>query len=189
MSGLRLDRDRAVLLVIDIQERLAAAMPPDDLARTTRNVAVLAEAARRLGIPLVLSEQYPKGLGPTVAPVEQAAAAHGAVHWLEKLEFGVCEAAGFAAIDRALGRRDQWIVTGMETHVCVYQSARELVRIGKQVHVPEDAVVSRSRDNWRIGLDLMGRAGAVPTATETVVFDLLRVAGGDDFKALSKLIK
>lgn len=189
MSALRLERERAVLLVVDVQERLAAAMAPDDLARVTRNVAVLAEAARRFGIPLVLSEQYPRGLGPTVAAVAAAADAHGAVHRLEKLEFGVCEAAGFAAIDDALAGRDQWIVTGMETHVCVYQSARELVRLGKRVHVPEDAVISRSRDNWRVGLDLMGRAGAVPTATETVVFDLLRVAGTDDFKALSKLIK
>jgi nicotinamidase-related amidase len=77
----------------------------------------------------------------------------------------------------------------METHVCVYQTARDLVSRGYQVHVPVDAVSSRTKSNWRVGLELIERAGAIPTSTEVCVFDLLQRAGGDDFKALSKLIK
>jgi nicotinamidase-related amidase len=189
LHDLAVSTRRATLLIIDVQERLTAAMPEDVRERLERNVVILCEAARRFSIPVVISEQYPKGLGKTLAEVEAAAATHPAVHRLEKVEFGVCQAPGFAAIDGALAGRDQWIVTGMETHVCVYQSARALVARGRQVHVPEDAVASRTADNRRIGLHLIERIGAVPTATETVVFDLLGAAGGDDFKALSKLIR
>jgi len=188
-AALALDPARAALLVVDIQERLAAAMPAEARARAERNVAVLVEAARRFALPVVVSEQYPRGLGPTTAAVAEALAPLGGQALrFEKIEFGVCDAAGFAPIWNQL-RRDQWIVTGMEAHVCVYQSVRQLLDRGAAVHVPIDAVVSRTRSNRRVGLSLIERAGAVPTSTEVVVFDLLRRAGTDDFKALSKLIK
>jgi nicotinamidase-related amidase len=189
VTAARLDRARAALLVVDVQERLWAVMDPAERERVARNIGVLVELARRLGFPVVLSEQYPRGLGPTVAPVEAALRGEGLdLRRLEKLEFSCGAAPGFAALWDALGR-DQWIVAGMETHICVYQTARDLVLRGAAVHVPADAVISRSRDNRAIGLALIGGAGATVTSTETVVFDALGVAGTDDFRAMSRLVK
>jgi nicotinamidase-related amidase len=177
---LAIDRDRAALLVVDVQERLLAAMSPEDAARIVKNVGILIEAARQLGVPIVASEQYPKGLGPTVPAVSDALSAAGARRF-EKLEF--------SAAPGLVEERDQWIVCGMETHVCVYQTVRALAARGRTVHVPADAVCSRTAENKAVGLALAEKAGAIVTSTETVVFDALRRAGTDEFKALSKLIK
>lgn len=180
---------RAVLLVVDVQERLAAAMPEKVQGQLERNAAVLIEMARRLGIPVVVSQQYPKGLGATVPAIEEALADMD-VHRFDKVEFDACAAAGFGAVDKALGaHRDQWIVIGMETHVCVYQTVRALAATGRAVHVPRDAVASRAKANWQVGLQLIERAGGIVSATEVVVFDALGRAGTEDFKALSRLIK
>lgn len=181
---------RAALLVVDVQDKLAAVMPPDAMTSLVRNVGILVEAARRFAIPVVVSEQYPRGLGKTVAGIEQALAALPAdqLFRFDKLEFSVCAAPGFAPVEARLDGRDQWIVTGMESHICVYQSARALRAGGAAVHVVRDAVVSRTAQNREIGLGLIERSGALVTSTETVVFDLLQRAGGDDFKALSRLI-
>jgi nicotinamidase-related amidase len=183
-----LARDRAALLVVDIQERLAPAMPDAVLAQVVKNSRVLIETARRLGLPIVVSQQYPKGLGATLAPIEEALAGAPLLHRFDKLEFSAVNCAGFAELAPKLGR-DQWIVCGMETHVCIYQTMRGLVARGYTAHVAADAVCSRAKSNWRVGLDLCERAGAIVTSTEATVFDLLHVAGTDDFKALSKLVK
>ncbi|MDB4959661.1 MAG: isochorismatase hydrolase [Myxococcales bacterium] len=182
-----LSRSRAALLVVDIQERLMPAMPEAVREQVVRNSAILIEAAHRLGLPIVVSAQYPKGLGPTVAPIEDALRDKNP-HRYDKLEFSAGDCDGFAAIAPKLGR-DQWIVCGMETHVCVYQTARGLVGRGYQVHVAADAVCSRTKANWRVGLGLIERAGGIVTSTEVCVFDLLGRAGSDEFKALSQAIK
>jgi nicotinamidase-related amidase len=181
-----LSRARAALLVVDIQERLAQAMPPDVMSTVVRNTTILIEAARRLALPIVVSQQYPKGLGPTLAQL--ANALPESAHRFDKLEFSAAACDDFAALAPKLAR-DQWIVCGMESHVCVYQTARGLAARGWQVHVVADATCSRTKANWRIGLDLVERAGAVVSSTEVCVFDLIERAGGEDFKALSKLIK
>ena len=125
----------------------------------------------------------------TTAAIEAALAGIDA-HRFDKLAFSACGAPAFAEVARALGpRRQQWIVTGMETHVCVYQTARDLVAMGMDVRVPVDAVASRRKSNWQVGLGLIERAGAVPSSTEAVVFDALGRAGTPAFKALSKRIK
>jgi nicotinamidase-related amidase len=185
LRGLAIDPARAALLVVDIQERLAAAMPGEPRAALERNVATLITMAQRLGLPVVASQQYPKGLGPTVASLESLL---GGAHRFDKLEFSCAAAPAFEAIWAGV-RRDQWIVTGMETHVCVYQSVRGLVERGAAVHVPADAVLSRTAENREIGLNLIEKAGGVITSTEVVVFDALGKAGTEDFKVLSKLIK
>jgi nicotinamidase-related amidase len=183
-----LSRIRAALLVVDIQDRLLPAMP--DAARTEvlRNVPILIEAADRLGLPIVVSQQYPRGLGPTSAVIEDALARARLVHRFDKLEFSAAAAPAFAALAPTLGR-DQWIVCGMESHVCVYQTVRDLVARGWATHVCADAVCSRTAQNREIGLQLMARAGAVITSTEVCVFDLLGRAGSDEFRALSRIIK
>ncbi len=183
-----LSRTRAALLVVDIQDRLAAAMPEDVLAQTVRNTAVLVETARRMWMPIVVSQQYPKGLGATVPAIEDALRDAPNVHRFDKLCFSAADTDSFAALAPTL-RRDQWIVTGMEAHVCVYQSARGLAARGYQVHVAADAIASRTKANFKIGRKLIAEAGALVSSTEVCVFDLLGTAADVEFKALSRLIK
>lgn len=181
---------RAALLVIDIQERLAAVMPEKIVERCVKHTGILLAAAQRLGLPVVVSEQYPKGLGPTVPALAEALAQlpAGQLHRFDKLTFSACAAPELAARLPSLGR-DQWILAGMETHICVLQTARDLLRRGAAVHVAVDAVASRTKLNFLVGLEQLRAMGAVPSCTETLVFDLLGRASGDDFKALSRLIK
>jgi nicotinamidase-related amidase len=181
-----LARQRAALLVVDIQERLAPAMPPAVLDQVVKNARILIETARRLSMPIVVSQQYPKGLGTTLPAIE--AALPDDAHRFDKVEFSAVDCAAFGELAPKLGR-DQWLVCGMETHVCVYQTVRGLVARGYQAHACADAVSSRTKTSWRVGLGLIERAGGVVTTTEASVFDLLQKAGTDDFKALSKLIK
>jgi len=183
-----LSRSRAALLVIDIQDRLLPAMPAEALAQVTRNTQILITAADQLGLPIVVSQQYPRGLGATAQPIEDALASARAVHRFDKVEFSAAAAPAFAQLAPGLGR-DQWLLCGMETHVCVYQTARDLVARGWDVHLCADAVCSRTPANRELGLGLMARAGAIVTSTETCVFDLLGRAGSDEFRALSRVIK
>jgi nicotinamidase-related amidase len=191
MSELALAREHCVLLVIDIQEKLAAAMDPEILASVVRNTNILLEAARRMGIPVVVSEQYPKGLGPTVAGLRSSLDEIDELSRIEKTDFSVCAVDAFADTAAALkGQgRTQWLVTGMETHICVYQSVRALCEAGASVHLPVDAVISRAKHNYRVGLGLAERCGAIVSSTETIVMDLLGCARGEDFKAISKRIR
>jgi nicotinamidase-related amidase len=188
--SMQIDRSRAVLLVVDVQERLSAVMKAEEQQALEKNTATLIELARRLGFPIVLSEQYKKGLGNTVPTLENALAtvAH---ERFEKVEFGCTDAPAFAPIFEQLrGQgRSQWLVAGMETHICVYQTVRGLCSAGADVQVVRDAVISRSAENRALGFELCRQAGALLTSTETAVFDALGKAGSDDFKALSKLIK
>jgi nicotinamidase-related amidase len=183
----RLEPGTSLLLVVDVQERLAAAMPAAAIERVVKNTCILVEAAHRLGVPIVLSEQYPKGLGHTVSSLESALSAVG-VEPIDKLTFDAC---GEPRIARAIADHAPRavVVAGVEAHVCVFQTARELVRRRFAAHVVGDATASRSEENRAIGLALCERAGAVVTGTETVVFDWLERAGTDLFRAVSKLVR
>jgi nicotinamidase-related amidase len=184
--------------VVDIQERLASAMPPAILEQTIKNTTLLINTAGQFLFPIVVSQQYPKGLGQTVPALVDALAAaeaNGApVFRFDKVEFSVAKNETFHTLAPAvmLGgmmQREQWIVTGMEAHVCVYQSVRDLIVPTSTVHVVTDAIASRTKANWKIGVDLCRESGARVTSTEVVVFDLLQRAGTDAFKVLSKQIK
>ncbi len=175
----------SLLLVIDIQERLAAAMDQDELQRLTRNTAILLDSAHELGLPVFVTEQYVKGLGPTL-PALKEKAVNASFH--EKLSFSCCGNDDFMAKLQATGKT-QIIVCGMETHVCVLQTVLDLLAAGYTVHVVKDAVMSRSPDNKQTAMEAMTLAGALPTCTETVVFQWLKVAGTETFKKLSKLVK
>lgn len=180
----RLDPKTTLLLVVDVQEKLAAAMPPEALAQVVKNVGILIEAAKILGVPVLASEQYPKGLGPTVAALKEKLPEVP----LTKMTFDACSDLGIASVLSARAPRSV-VVVGMESHVCVFQTARELVRRGYATHVVTDAVCSRREENRALGLSLCQQAGAVITGTETVCFDWLNVAGTDAFKAVSKLVR
>jgi len=182
--NLALDRANALLLVVDVQERLFKAMPEEGQAPLVKNLEILIKAARKLELPIVASEQYPKGLGPTLSSLRELLPEAP----MEKLEFSCGGAKSIARKILQTGRK-QIIVAGMETHVCVYQTVRDLSRGGFTVFVPRDAVLSRTAENRVTGLSLCDKAGAVLTSTEATVFDLLGVAGTPEFKELSPLLK
>jgi nicotinamidase-related amidase len=181
---LKLDRARAAVLVVDIQARLTPAMPPDTLARVLKYTRALAGAARELGLPVLATEQYPKGLGPIVPEVREVLPSPP----LEKVHFSCGADPGFAAALEKTGRR-QVIVCGMETHVCVFQTVRDLVAMGYEVHVCADAVSSRTEEHRRVGLELCREAGAIVTTAETAIFDLLHRAATEEFKKVSPLVR
>jgi len=175
----RLDRERAALVVIDVQEAFRSAVP--DFDRVASAAATLIEGAQATGVPVIVTEQYPKGLGRTVAEVAERLPE--GVEPLEKLCFSAAEAEGFD-----LRGREQAIVCGIETHVCVNQSVLDLLDRGTEVHVACDAVASRTEANREIGLARAERAGAVLTSVETALFELLGRAGTEEFKRVQRLI-
>jgi len=176
---MKLDPERTTLIVVDVQEGFRKAVP--DFDRVAKATATLIEGAEAIGIPIVVTEQYPKGLGAT-AP-EIAEHLPEGTEPLEKVCFSAADAEGFD-----LGGRDQALVCGIETHVCVNQTALDLLGSGVEVHVPEDAVGSRTEQNKRVGLQKMERAGALMSTVEMALFELLGRAGTDEFKRVQKLI-
>jgi len=171
-------------VVIDIQERLVTAMPQDVYTRMRETVSMLVNGAGLLGIPVVTTEQYPQGIGHTVP--ELAEACKGTV--VEKVSFGCCGEPGFMAALKKLGRT-QVILTGMETHVCVYQTVLGLLEDGYHVHLLRDAICSRSKTDFQVGVANAAQAGAVVTTAETVLFQMMQKSTHAQFRAVSKLIK
>lgn len=182
-----LNRDEAVLVVIDVQERLVPAIDKGLYERARRNIAVAIETAGTLGLPILLTEQYPKGLGRTV-PYFQEALEGKRYELLEKIAFSCARDELFLSALMKTGRR-QVILTGMETHVCVYQTALDLVNAGYEVFVPEDAVSSRSLSDHQGGIAGMRDAGVRVVPTETAVFQMLKEAGTPEFKKISSLLR
>ncbi|MFO7154600.1 MAG: hydrolase [Caldicoprobacter oshimai] len=182
MDKFELKCEQSVLMIIDIQERLVSVMDQRD--QVIHNAKILVSVAQKLRIPVVVTEQYPKGLGKTVKEISDAL---GAFQAFEKLSFSAYTPEIMSELAK-LGRK-KVIVSGMETHVCVFQTVRDLLRDGYQVFVVKDAVCSRTLENYQNGLYLMAEMGAVITNTETVLFDLLKKAGTPLFKELSKLVK
>lgn len=185
IEAFRLERERTALLVVDVQERLFTAMDPEQREGMVKNIKLLAAVARRLGLPTLVSEQYPKGLGHLLPELREAL---GGVEPLTKVEFSCCAVAGFRERLRDLGVRTV-VVAGIEAHVCVLMTALDLVALGYAVHVPADAVCSRARQDWATALDLLRDAGVVVTTTETVCFQLLQRADTEEFRDLRALIK
>ncbi|MDO9459575.1 MAG: hydrolase [Alphaproteobacteria bacterium] len=179
-----LDKNQSCLIVIDIQERLAPAMF-DGGAEAIRNAGILMQAAKRLGVPALVSEQYPRGLGRTVPQLAEFMPADGPV---EKVEFACPSNAGFAGRLKALGKK-QAVIAGMEAHICVLQTALKLREEGFDVFVAADAVASRKQTSMDHAFARIEDAGGAIITTEMAVFEWLERAGTDDFKILSKLIQ
>jgi isochorismate hydrolase len=184
LDRFRLDREKAVLLVVDVQQRLIPSMDPAVYAGTLKNIDLLIRGTAELKIPVLATEQYSKGLGKTVP--ELAAACENIV--VEKMTFGCCGEPTFLERLKELGR-SQVIVTGMEAHVCVYQTVLGLLAGGYGVHLVRDAIISRGKIDYLGALDNSARAGAVVTTAETALFQLLYTAAAPEFKAISALIK
>ena len=176
---MKLDPERAALVVIDVQEAFRKALPGfDDVAKAS---ATLVEGAAAIGLPVLVTEQYPKGLGPSVPEV--------ADHFpqgtepLEKVRFSAAEAEGFE-----LGERDQALVCGIEAHVCVAQTALDLLERGVEVQVAVDATGSRHTVDREVGLRRLERAGATLTTVEAALLELCERAGTPEFKAVQQVI-
>lgn len=183
MDKFMLKRDDALLVIVDIQERLAVAMAEKE--RVVNNTLHLIESAKLLGLPLLITEQYPKGLGPTVPEVRSAVQTYAPI---EKITFSCCGEKFFMEAVQETEKK-QIILAGMETHVCVLQTCIDLLQEGYGVHVVSDAICSRTKQNYKTAIEYMRDAGAVITCTETVLFQLLVKAGSEEFKAISKRIK
>jgi nicotinamidase-related amidase len=177
-----LDRNKAAFAVVDIQEGFRNAIP--DFARVTARAAVAVRGCQILGLPVVLTEQYPKGLGHTAD--ELISVLPGDFEAIEKTAFSSCGASGF--VDRLEGI-EQVILCGLETHVCVNQTAHDLLDRGFQVHLLTDAVCSRSDHDKAAGLAKMQSSGVVPSSVEMALFELMRDARAAQFKQIQALIK
>lgn len=173
------------LLVIDIQQRLASAMPDKVLQQVIRNSDILTQAARLLAIPVHVTRQYPKGLGEIV---EELQTSLEGIRCHDKTRFSCCGAEGLQQ-GMSLAQGQQVIISGMESHVCVLQTAIELRDQGFRVFVVEDAVCSRRKSNHRNAMQRLAQAGMVITNTESVVLEWLRDAKHEHFKTISGLIK
>ncbi|MBV8047334.1 MAG: hydrolase [Paludibacterium sp.] len=173
-----IEQKQAVLLVIDVQEKLLPAIHEAD--RLHRRLAWLLGASRDLGLPVVFSEQYPRGLGHTMASLRSLAPDAPVV---EKVHFS-CVAAG--CLPKSAMTRQQFVLCGMESHVCVLQTALDLLSLGKAVFVVADAIGSRHALDHQLALERLRTAGAHIVTREMVLFELLRQAGTERFKAASK---
>lgn len=183
---MKLNRKTTVLVVIDVQEKL---MPVIDGAPSVlRNIERLVRGAHILGVPAILTEQYVKGLGPTIEPVRSAFAETSGYRPIEKACFSTQASEACARELASLGRR-QVVVCGVETHVCVYQTVMDLLAAQHEVTIAADAVSSRSAQNREIALRRLTAEGAKLSSTEMVLFELLAVSGTEEFRAISRLIK
>ena len=174
------------LVVVDIQQKL---LPPiHEKERLVRNAQLLLRLAAILKVPVLATTQYAKGLGAIVPEIATLLPAGTAA--LDKLEFGCFSNDGFCAAVKALpGQRNTLLLCGMESHICVMQTALGALRAGYLVHVASDAVSSRAELNWKVGLERMRAAGALISSTEMIIYELLRASGTGEFKEMLKHLK
>jgi nicotinamidase-related amidase len=172
-----LERDRAAVLVVDVQEGFRSYDVFEGLAAACGR---LVDGAHFLGVPVIATAQYPKGLGPVVSEVGLEASEPP----VEKTVFSAVRADGFD-----LGGRDQVVVCGIEAHICVSQTVHDLLDAGVEVHVAEDAVGSRHAGDREVALRRMERAGALASSVETALFELCGEAGTPEFKRVQQVIK
>jgi len=178
-----LRRNQTALLIVDLQQKINAVMQTGDLV--VESVVKLIKGCQHLQVPIFATEQYPKGLGPTEPAVS---AALENVEPIQKMAFSCCDSEPFNAALQNSGVK-QVVVTGIECHVCVLQTALDLLSRGFQVHVPRDAVSSRKALDYETGLERMARAGVVLTTVESVLFELLERSDTPEFKPVTSLIK
>ncbi len=183
IEKMRLKASDTVLVVVDVQERLARVMERREQVEAA--IGVLIRAAKLHDIPIILTQQYTKGLGPTV---EALSAELEGVEPVEKIYFSCCGEEPFTRALDALGRR-KVILTGMEAHICVLQTAIDLLDMDYTVHLPWDAVCSRTDGNRDAAIRFMETAGAIITASETTAFQILEKAGTPQFKEISSLLR
>jgi isochorismate hydrolase len=183
---MKIDRNQAVLVIIDIQEKLMPVI--DNAAGVILNIERLLRGCHVLGVPVLLTEQYVKGLGPTVEPIRRALEETSGYSPIEKSYFSAYGCEAFSSQLASLGR-SQILVAGVEAHVCVYQTVEDLLARDVAVSVIVDAVSSRTVQNREIALRRLSSDGAKLSSTEMALFELTVAAGTDQFRAISRLVK
>ncbi len=180
---MRILKENAAGLIIDIQERLYPYIHEHE--QLTRNTEILIKGLKAIEIPLLVTQQYTKGLGATIPPVAEAM---GDFEHLEKTAFSCCDDEGF---NTELIRLDKKfiVITGIEAHVCVLQTTIDLLEKNFIPVVVEDCISSRRVNDKKVAVARMRREGAVVTTYESILFELLRHSGTEQFKAVSKLVK
>jgi len=179
------ERDDTLLLIIDIQERLFSVMDEDVQETVTKNTGILTELSLLYDIPIIVTEQYPVGLGHTVTEVlDRTIDAEP----LEKLYFDCTRDDGIMKAIEDAGKKTV-LVTGIETHVCVFQTVLSLLKRGYNVIIASDAVASRRKHDWKTALQTLREAGALVYPTESIAFLMLEIAGTQEFKRISPLFK
>jgi nicotinamidase-related amidase len=175
--------EEAILVIIDVQEKLTRVIFQKE--KLIDNLQKLIKGIQVLEIPIIVTEQYPQGLGKTIPEITGVLSG---IQPIPKLSFSCQGDNNFMRALKSSGRR-QVLVSGIESHVCVYQTVRDLIDLGYEVHVVTDTVSSRTVENRDIAFNLMSRMGAVLTSTETVLFELLKIAEGEKFKKISQIVK
>ena len=179
-----LNAEQAAFIVIDVQEKLVPAMDQELYGKVEQNLPLLMEGCQALNVPIIVTEQYPKGLGHTVPTLVSTAQQPR----VEKVAFSCCGESAFLTELKKTGAT-QVLIGGMETHVCVLQTVIDLLDKGFEVHLVSDAVSSRFKGDYANALRLMEQAGAVITTTEIALFQMVKVAGGEQFKTVSRLVR
>jgi nicotinamidase-related amidase len=178
-----LTAENTVIIAIDFQERLFPVMNAKE--KLLQNVVKLIKGAKALEVPVIVTEQYPKGLGPTIPEIKELLPGMKPV---EKVCFSCCDNDSFNQALAALNRK-QVLITGIEAHICAYQTAVALARRGYEVQVVTDCVSSREPENKAVAIQKMGALGILPSSTEMALFEMLKVAQGDKFKQISNIVK
>jgi nicotinamidase-related amidase len=179
-----LDPAHTALAIIDMQESFRS--PISDFSETAARIALVAHAARLLNVPLIVTEQYPKGLGHTANEIKAVLPAELPV--IEKTAFSSCGASTFESeLERT--QATHVLICGIEAHICVNQTTHDLLERGYLVHLLTDCITARTEQNRQVGLAKMQQSGAVPSSTELALFELMRDARHEQFKAIQKLIK
>lgn len=167
--------------MVDVQEKLLPVIP--DREKLTQRIRQLLQAAALFEIPLHCSEQYPKGLGATVPELAELLPASK-----EKLRFSAAECLGWETAVNTIDSRTRIVLTGIEAHICVQQTALDLLAAGYRVIIPVDAIASRNQLDWEIAIKRMENSGACITTTESILFEWCEVAGTAEFKQISRLV-
>ncbi len=178
-----LDADHTGLLVVDVQEKLMQVMRRRQ--QVTDNIVKLLHLSQLYRRPVILTEQYPKWLGPTLPEIIAPLRTYEPIR---KMHFNCCDEDVFIERLESEGLKNI-VITGVEAHICIFQTCVSILERGYRVHVPQDAVDSRTNANLHVGLELMNKAGALITSTETVIYQILKKAGTDEFKKMLKLMK
>ena len=178
-----LDQNNCLLLLVDVQEKLVAMLEKNTVVKQSN---ILLQAANILGIPAIVTEQYPQGLGKTVDFVSEHIKEDTTV--FEKTSFSALKDEGFIEKLKSYGKK-QVIIGGIEAHICVYQTVSDLLEHGFEVCVVKDACASRQKDNFKQGIKLMEHNGATISTTETVLFELIKTSQHEKFKEIQNLVK
>lgn len=180
-----LDRETTLLVIVDMQEPFLRVIHGRE--RLTENIRLLAQAAAILSIPILTTVQYAERMGGIIPEIAQVLPLH-TENPLDKLDFSCAQNEEFTALLMATGRR-QILLCGVETHICVSQTALDLVHLGYQVHVAADAASSRTLERHKLGMERMRDNAVLPCAAEAAVYELLGAAGSPEFKSILKLVK